>query len=51
VTLATSPAIVIWAAIGAVSAWRWGGLARIAAVLVVVAAIVTAGDAWMDWIR
>jgi hypothetical protein len=51
VTLATYPAIVILAALGAVSAWRQGGVARLAGVAAIVAAIATAGDAWMDWIR
>ena len=51
VTLATYPAIVMWAALGAVSAWRHGGLARIAGVVLIVAAIATAGDAWIEWIR
>jgi hypothetical protein len=51
VTLATYPAMVIWAAIGAVSTWRQGGLARVGSALMVVAAIIVAGDAWIEWIR
>lgn len=51
VTLATYPAMVIWAALGAVSGWRLGGLARIAGVVLAVAAIATAGDAWIGWIH
>lgn len=51
VTLATYPAMVIWAALGAVWAWRTRGLARIGAVVMVVAAVLAAGDAWIGWIR
>lgn len=51
VTLATFPAIVIWAALGAASAWRTGGMARGAGVVLFAAAIVMAGDAWMEWLR
>jgi hypothetical protein len=51
VTLATYPAMVIWAALGAASAWRRGGLSRLGGALIVAAAIVVAGDAWIEWIR
>ncbi|HUR19450.1 MAG TPA: hypothetical protein VMZ90_01495 [Vicinamibacterales bacterium] len=51
VTLATYPAIVILAALGAVWGWRRGGPVRIVAALLAVAVIVTAGDAWLGWIR
>jgi hypothetical protein len=51
VTLATYPAVVIWAALGAVTAWRKGGLIRAAGLGLVLAAIIVAGEKWMDWIR
>ncbi len=51
VTLATYPAMVTWAALGAVTAWRHGGLARVAGAVVVAAAIGVAGDAWIGWLR
>lgn len=51
VTLATYPAIVIWAALATVSAWRHSAPARIAAAVMVVAVIATAGNAWIEWIR
>jgi len=51
VTLATYPAIVMWAALGAVSGWRNGGVARVAVVVAAVAAVAIGGDAWIEWIR
>lgn len=51
VALATYPAVVIWAALGGVAAWRIGGLTRLAGLGLVLAAIVTAGHKWIDWIR
>jgi hypothetical protein len=51
VTLATYPAIVIWAALGAVSGWRNGGVARIAVLVMAVGAVAIGGDAWIEWIR
>lgn len=51
VTLATYPAMVIWAALGAVWAWRAGGIARIGGAVLMAAALAGAGDAWFGWIR
>ncbi len=51
VTLATYPVMLIWAALGAVWAWRAGGLAQVTGVVLVAAALAAAGDAWLGWIR
>jgi hypothetical protein len=51
VTLATYPAMIVWAALGAVWAWRRQGAARLGAVLLVGAAVLVGGDAWMNWMR
>ena len=51
VTLATYPAMVIWAALGAVWAWRTGHAARIAGGVLMAAACVAGFDAWMQWVR
>lgn len=50
VTLATYPAIVIWAALGAAWAWRARGLARIASLVAMAAALFVAARAWLNWI-
>ena len=50
VSLATYPAVVIWAALGAVAAWRIGGLTRVAGIGFVVAALLTAANRWLSWI-
>jgi hypothetical protein len=51
VTLATYPAMVMWAALGTAWAWRRGGLVRIGGALIVAAAVALGGDAWIEWIR
>jgi hypothetical protein len=51
VTLATYPALVIWAALGAVGTWRAGGIARLGGVMLVAAALIIGGNAWLEWIR
>ena len=51
VTLATYPAMVIWAALGAVWAWRTGPAGRLAGGALMVAACVVGFDAWVEWIR
>ena len=51
VTLATYPAVVIWAALGAVEAWRRSGHTRVCGILFVAAAVIVAGEAWLGWIR
>ena len=51
VTLATYPAMVIWAALGAVWAWREGLVARVAGGALMVAACIVGFDAWIEWIR
>ena len=51
VTLATYPAMVIWAALGAVWAWRSGSLGRLAGGVLMVAACAVGFDAWVEWIR
>ena len=51
VTLATYPALVIFAALGAVWAWRAGGLLRVAGAAAVAWSLVIAADVWMGWLR
>ena len=51
VTLATYPAMVIWAALGAVWAWRAGVATRILSAVLVAAACVVGIDACMAWLR
>jgi len=51
VTLATYPALVIFSALGAVWAWRAGGLLRAAGAAAVGWSLVIAADVWMGWLR
>jgi hypothetical protein len=51
VTLATYPAMIIWAALGAVWAWRAGLAARVAGAVLVAAACVGGISAWVEWLR
>ena len=51
VTLATYPAMVIWAALGAVWAWRAGTAARILTGALMIAAGVAGFQAWIAWLR
>jgi hypothetical protein len=51
VTLATYPAMVIWAALGAVWAWRGGPIGRMIGGALMVAACLVGFDAWLEWIR
>ena len=51
VTLATYPAVVMWAALGMAWAWQRGGLTRIGGALLFAAAMVVGADAWIEWIR
>jgi len=51
VTLATYPAMVVWAALGTLWTWRQGGLARVSGAVLVAAAVIAAGDLWLGWIR
>ncbi len=50
VTLATYPALVIFSALGAVWAWRAGGLWRVGGAAAVAWALVIAANVWMEWI-
>jgi len=51
VTLATYPAMVIWAALGALWAWRAGLAARIAGGALMAAAVGIGISAWVEWLR
>ena len=51
VTLATYPAMVIWAALGAVWAWRAAPGIKLLGGALMVAACVLGFDAWIEWIR
>ncbi len=49
--LATYPAMVICAALGVVSAWRAGVVWRSAGAILLLAAAIVGGQAWLQWLR
>jgi hypothetical protein len=51
VTLATYPAMVIYAALGATTTWRAGGIRRPAVAVLLLGAAAVAAQEWMNWIR
>lgn len=51
VTLATYPAMVIYAALGMTTAWRAGGIWRPAGAVLLLGAVAVGAQEWMNWIR
>ena len=51
VVYATSPGVVVLAALGAMAVWRRGGAWRFASAGAVLAAVAVGLDAWLTWLR